>query len=269
MPGHRLPWSRAIATPYGVTLFVKLGLIVPLLLLGAFNFLWVRPRLARDGRALQSLRRTVVGQVVLVVLVLLSVGVLTSLEPGRQAVAQYATEQETMLSFNDHVDDVHITLQVTPGAVGTNKTVLFLHDDSGSPIPTSQVSLRFRYLDADLGEQLSIALPAGEGKYVIENTFLNAAGPWQAELLVIRPDAFDTRANFRFDVTTTPISHSQVTALLSEMGNMLWGVELMLLGFLFGGVAVPLGSKKTHTGVFLLGIGIASLLTGIIVIAVA
>ena len=36
----------ALRTPYGMTLLVKLALVLPLLGLGALNLLWVRPRLA-------------------------------------------------------------------------------------------------------------------------------------------------------------------------------------------------------------------------------
>jgi hypothetical protein len=61
---------EAVATPYGLTLLAKLGLVGLLVFLGALNLLWVRPRLSREEEASRWLQRLLVGEAVLAVLVL-------------------------------------------------------------------------------------------------------------------------------------------------------------------------------------------------------
>jgi putative copper export protein len=78
----------ALRTPYGMTLLVKLALVLPLLGLGALHLLWVRPHLARQDTAGVWLRRGVTVEALLVVLILGAVGCLTSLEPARQVATQ-------------------------------------------------------------------------------------------------------------------------------------------------------------------------------------
>ena len=60
-------WSQvtvpeALATPYGRALIVKIGLVGALLLIAAVNLVWVRPRLAGNGRAAYWLRRLVAAE---------------------------------------------------------------------------------------------------------------------------------------------------------------------------------------------------------------
>jgi putative copper export protein len=56
LTGAYTAWAQvlvlpALRTPYGVTLLIKLALVLPLLGLGALNLLWVRPRLAHVDAA--------------------------------------------------------------------------------------------------------------------------------------------------------------------------------------------------------------------------
>jgi copper transport protein len=254
----------AVATPYGLTLLGKIGLIAPLLLLGALNLLWVRPRLATEARSGQWLRWFVTVEAILAALVLLSVGLLTSLEPARQVASRQMATQEKKLTFRDTAEGVNITLEVGPGEVGLNKVEVSLADLRGSPITnTSDVSLRLKYLNADLGESPATATPIGQGKYILERVLLTVAGPWQAELVVRRPDAFDARTAFRFEVTSRAGIPSAAITPQPRVSKLLWGVELVLLGFLFVGVSVPLGEWRTVTGAGAMGLGIGAVLTGL------
>jgi putative copper export protein len=124
----------ALRTPYGVTLLVKLALVLPLLGLGALNLLWVRPRLARQDTAGHWLRRAVTAEALLLTLILGAVGVLTSLEPARQVASQQGRAPERPLTFQDTVEGVHITLAITPGRVGSNRIVVALTDRRGTPV---------------------------------------------------------------------------------------------------------------------------------------
>jgi copper transport protein len=87
---------RALGTPYGITLLVKVGFVLILAVLGAVNLMWVRPRLADDRQALFVLSKATGAQAVLSVVILLSVGILISLNPARLS---FTSNQITTLGY--------------------------------------------------------------------------------------------------------------------------------------------------------------------------
>lgn len=255
---------EAVATPYGWTLLAKLALIVPLLSLGAVNLLWIRRRLSREDRAGHWLRWLITGEAVLAVLVLLSVGMLTSLEPARQVASRQGIGQKDKLTFQDTVEGADIVLEIEPGRAGHNRFTVFLEDRLGRPIANAtDVTLGLNYLDADLGENTARAQPTGAGKYVLEEGLLSIAGLWQVELVVRRPDAFDARTAFRFEAAPGGASSSNAIMPAANLGSLLLGVELVLLGFLFLTTGIPLGGWRTRGGAAVMGSGMAAALIGI------
>ncbi|MYC39090.1 MAG: hypothetical protein F4X66_19590 [Chloroflexi bacterium] len=98
---------EALNTPYGITLIAKIALVLPLLFLGALNLLWVRPRLRRNTESVGWLRRLLLGEAALAVLILAAVGMLTALEPARQVASRELTESRQSISFSDTVSGGH------------------------------------------------------------------------------------------------------------------------------------------------------------------
>ena len=258
----------ATNTPYGLTLVSKLALIVPLLALGAVNLLWVRPRLATDDKAHRWLKRLVAGEVVLALIVLAAVAMLASLEPARQVASREGIGLEDKLILRDTAEDADIVLEVEPGRVGPNRILVSLEDRLGTPIDNaSDVSLRLTYLDAHLGETRATASPLGGGDYSAEDVLLSIVGPWQVEVVVRRPDAFDARTTLRFEIDSGGASSSSSIAPSPETGKLLWGVELALLGALFLGVGIPLGGWYTRWGKAVMWPGIAAACAGLALMA--
>ena len=258
----------ALATPYGLTLVAKIALVLPLLFLGALNFWWVRPRLARNDDATPWLRRFLLGEALVAVLVLAAVAVLTSLEPARQVAAREGKGVSHSLVFSDTVEGTAMTLEIEPAQVGPNDLSVALRDRLGNPIAnTSEVSLRLSYLDADLGEEVERATAVGDGKFVLEGSQLGIAGPWQAELLVRRPDAFDARTAFRFEVGAAGAGGSASIALSPDTASLFLGAGLALLGMLFMGSALPLGGWFTRAGAGVMVPGAAGFLAGMVLLA--
>ena len=139
-----------------------------------------------------------------------------------------------------------------------------LEDRLGTPIDNaSDVSLRLTYLDADLGETRATAGPLGGGDYSAEDVLLSIAGPWQVEVVVRRPDAFDARTALRFEIDSGGAGSSSSIAPSPETGKLLWGVELALLGALFLGVGIPLGGWYTRWGKAVMWPGIAAACAGL------
>ena len=257
---------EAAATPYGLTLLAKLGLVGLLLSLGVLTLLWVRPRLASQEGAGRWLKRLVFSEVALAVLVVLSVGVLASMEPARQVAARLGIRLEDRLTFQDTAEGADITLEVDPGQVGPNRFTITLRDRLGRPITNAtEVRLDLAYLDADLGTTSLPATSTGPGTYVVDEELLSLAGAWQASLVVRRPDAFDARTAFRFEVVSGGVGGGQITPD-AETGKLLWGVELALLGFLFIAVAVPLGGWWNRRGAVVMGSGLVSFLVGVVLV---
>lgn len=197
---------QSLITPYGLTLLAKVFLTIPLLLLGALNLLRVKPRLRSEEKAGEQMKQLVTAEALLAMLILLSVGFLTSLEPARQATPIHVapgqvTSEQPPLVFHDVAENMHIILQIEPGRVGLNKVEISLLKLSGNPISNAtEVSISFKYLNTDLGENVASTVQIAPGKYVAEEVLFSIAGPWQADLIVRRPDAFDARSSFKFEV---------------------------------------------------------------------
>ena len=246
----------ALSTPYGRTLLVKLALVLPLLGLGALNLLWVRPRLAREDTASLWLRRAVTGEALLMVVILAVVGVLTSLEPARQVLAQRGYGSEQPVTVQDTVEGLHLTLTVTPGRVGPNRLVVALRDRRGTPVRNaSQVELRLEALDADLGARPVLATAHGDGTYVLDDALFSLAGPWHIQLVVRRPDAFDARAAFRVAITAGGARERAALTPPHRLGTLLWGGALFVLGGLFVATGLPLRGRDASTGWLVIGAG--------------
>ncbi len=251
----------ALRTPYGLTLLGKLALFVPLLALGAINLLRLSPKLRRESDAGAKLRRTVTLEALLGLAIILVVGLLTGLEPARQVAARQGVGQERTLTFEDSAEGTEMVLTVEPALTGANDLTVELFDAQGRPIANaSGVTLELTYLGADMG---AITIPLDQGQeetqYVASDVLFSVAGDWQAALVVRRPDAFDARTAFRFDVRA-----GQTLPTSVNTGYILWGIELILLGALFAGVSLPLGGWRTRPGLALATPGALALLAGFV-----
>ena len=255
---------EALASPYGIALRAKVALAVGLLLLGAVNLLWVRPRLAGDDSAAQWLRRLVAAEVVVAVLIVLVVGFLTALEPARQVASREGLGIPGSIEFTESAEGAAIALKIEPGTVGPNRFEVSLADRLGNPIDNaSDVSVRISYLDDDLGEEILQVAPAGAGIYVAEEGRFSISGAWQVELIVRRPDAFDARTGFRFEVGAVG---SGAIAPSPERGQVLLGAGLVVLGVLFLATGMPLGGLFTLRGAGVMTPGVLGLLAGAVLL---
>ena len=257
----------ALNTPYGLTLLAKVAMVVPLLLLGGLNLIWVRPRLAREANAGRWLKRFLAGEAVLALMVLASVGMLTSLEPARQVASREGVGTPASLKFRETVDGASIGLEVRPAAVGPNDITVSMADRLGDPITNAtDVAVRLTYLETDLGEEAVSAVPAGKGDYRLEDVPLSISGAWQAEITVRRPDAFDTRTAFRFETAPFVGASSSTITPSPETAGLLLGAGLVVLGMLFMGSSLPLGGWFTRAGASVMVPGLAGFVVGVAVL---
>ncbi len=259
--------TEALNTPYGITLIAKVALVLPLLLLGSINLLWVRPRLRRDPASAGWLKRLLLGEAALALLVLAAVGMLTSLEPARQVASRELAESRQSLIFSDTVSGDTIQLEVSPGRVGSNDLTVTLTDRLGRSIANAdEVLVRLVFLESDLGDDTLIAAAAGGGVYVRENAQLSIAGVWQAELVVRRPDAFDARTAFRFEALAAGSAGSAAISPSPGTAYLMFGAGLLVLGLLFLAAGLPLGGWFSRSGAGVMTPGLAGVAVGVLLL---
>ena len=253
----------AMQTPYGSALAAKVALIALLLLVAAVNLIWVRPRLRGSDSAAKWLRRTVIAEVVLATLVILVVGFLTALEPARQVASRILAAEPQELTFTDSVEGANITLAIEPARVGQNTFTVKLQDRFGEPIANAtDVRLRVSYLDADFGEEPVPTVNIGNGEYELANATISIAGAYQTELLIQRPDAFDARAAFRFEIDAAGPGGSAAIVPNAARGGLYLGIALGALGVLFLAAGIPMGGWYNRAGALTMACGAAGFIAG-------
>lgn len=266
-------WGALFGTQYGLTLVVKLALVLLLSLGGLVNLLYTRPRLEptrspegpEGGPAL--LARVLRFEVLAAVAVLLAVGALTWVTPGRD---DWALRPHSLV-LERSVEDLHLRVEVSPGGLAPNTYAVRLRDPQG-PVVSAEVELRFAYLEWDFSPEPVTLTDLGNGHYTGEGTQLGIAGWWNLRLLVQRPGAFDTRTafHFRIPVDTKGDPVARLPRLQPTLG---WGTRRSLLVAVLGFLLLGLGwrsrgfSLAVRSGVLLLGATAA--LTGSAVAMVA
>ena len=199
-------------------------------------------------------------------IVLLAVGWLTSMEPARQTAQRTGVYVSDGIQFEDRSDTTIVKLRLLPGVVGQNRLELQIYGESGRPVENAtDVQLTLRFMDADLSENRILAIHQGGGLYVVDDVFLSIAGEWQTEILVMRPDAFDTRTAFRFEARSGA-SGSVTVDLPRHTGRLLFGGQIAVIGMIMLVVGVSLGGWWTRPGVATMLPGVVGLVSGMALI---
>ncbi|MGH2460222.1 MAG: CopD family protein, partial [Chloroflexota bacterium] len=238
--------DNLIDTGYGQALLVKILIILPLVAIAAINHFVIRPGFlvgrrkptavsrarARDAAGL--LKWTVRIEALLAVAVIAAAGVMTSLSPAQQ----FGTASAGPLTLSAPAGDLQTTLTVTPGRPGPNQSVVDVRDASGQVAANvQQVSLRFTYLDSDLGVTQTVLSPSGAGRFTGQTSDLAVAGRWQTEVTVRRPGKDDATAEFGFAVTASGAESLQGAPL--QLG---WNFYVGLLIVVVGALAIARGA---------------------------
>ncbi|TME99850.1 MAG: c-type cytochrome [Chloroflexi bacterium] len=246
-------WEGFIQSAYGLSVTVKIALLVLMMVLAAFNLLIVRPGLARiavsgSSAAASSLARrfafAVRGEVVLGVAVLIAAAVLTGLAPAREELARRSGDlQSGPVDRSVDANGLTARIQINPSVLGVNRMAVQLRGID--PGQVERVQLTMTYLDSELGSQ-PIVLPQSNSApdtWEITSPSLSQAGTWQAELLVRRTGQDDARTAIRF-LVAGPGGTSQPTATTSGAYPLLpsplvsLAYALIGAGVLVAGIAV-------------------------------
>ncbi|MFN8662588.1 MAG: copper resistance protein CopC [Thermomicrobiales bacterium] len=184
------------STPYGQTLLLKLILIVPLLLLGAFNLLVVTRKL-RSARTVERVEgwsghfvTALLAELVVITLLIGVVGVLIGTPPARQVLAQEAGSLRIPLA-GDGQDG---TLIITPGTVGQNHYRLELgtgHEAHLRNPSVTSAALRLELPAQGTGQIDVPLLPSPSGGFEAHGSELSIPGDWNMQVTVTVPGQAD------------------------------------------------------------------------------
>ncbi len=191
-------------TDYGRTLMLKLAIAFPMIMLGAVNILITTPLMRRaadqpsgSSVLVRRFRMLLTGEVVLGVLILLWVGVFTSLPPARFTSTPSGFYQVT------RVDDLTIAFNVDPDRVGMN-TFTATITSAGKPVTDAQsVSLEFTPLSGMMPGSNATLVNQGNGVYSLEGGYFGMPDTWDVKVVVVRQGKFDAYGDFKIDNSAT------------------------------------------------------------------
>ncbi|HYF93034.1 MAG TPA: copper resistance protein CopC [Symbiobacteriaceae bacterium] len=188
---HMPSWQALWTTVYGRALLWKLGLLVPVLALAAYN-------LFRRGQG--RFRLSVRGELVLVMGIFLAAGFLTSLPPaGVELALKQGPFEETATA-----DGFTIGLKITPNRLGFNQATITLLNPEGKPEPGANAGLRLTMLEHDMGTQSIDAREISPGTYGVRDVILGMPGEWQVEVAALTKGGREVRYAFRVKIPSPP-----------------------------------------------------------------
>ena len=180
-------------TAYGRSFLVKMGLLLPLLALGALN-------LRRRGAG--ALGRWVGTELALAAAIFVATGFLTSLPPARVALLQnLGPFQQTQAA-----GPLSVTLRIEPRELGFNSSTITVHNPDGSPLTDASVGLRLTMTTPgmDMGTQNPEGKAVAPGVYAIDQVVLGMSGNWQVQVVVLTARGQEYRINFDVEVPEPP-----------------------------------------------------------------
>lgn len=176
------PFGSHWLSPYGFLLGAKLALLVFLFGLALWNRLWLtKPALAGDLAARSYLRRSIVIEMALVVIILgLVAGWRFTPLPRAYANMPVAITAEPQL-LHLMKGDVMAMVMLSPGSTGPSTFDIQISDATGVPIPVQDVRLTLS--SPALGiEPIKRAAVDLEGAWQVKDLTIPAAGPWEVQI---------------------------------------------------------------------------------------
>jgi len=184
-------WNALFHTSYGRTLVIKVSLVIALVAVGALSRRLVRRHAATDPAKVDGakfprrrLRRTVLVELGIALMVVGVTGVLVNDAPARQAVAQPFSYTFTTLG-------VQVNTIIDPALAGrTNQVHVYVLGSQGTPKAVPELDLSVSLPSQSIGPLTIPLVVSGPGHYAADRFVLPVAGNWILKYTV-RTDAID------------------------------------------------------------------------------
>jgi copper transport protein len=222
-----------LVTAYGQALILKLALALPMIGMGAYNLLVTTPRMRQaalqaegDAGRVQFFRRMLMGEAALGALLLVWVGVFTSLPPAQ------VNAPPSGFTRSLQADDLSMELSIDPGRVGLNTFTLQVNSSSGPVANASEVDLRFTAHSGTIASTDAKLVSVGGGKYTLHGSYLGLPDRWQVTAIVRRPDKFDAYATTTID--TNPAGSGAAASIpLNQLAAIFLAATTLAYAFAF------------------------------------
>lgn len=230
-------------TSYGRWLIVKLAILLPLLAFGAFNMLVVTrrvnaPSTDEAARWSRRFRIAVTVEAVVMILLFVAIGRLTSLQPARSTLAAEGGAIVRELDANGRAG----TLTLTPGTTGPNHYRIELAGDT-LPADTEAV-LRLTLAGQDLGQQEIELTRAAGNAFEGHGSELSIAGDWSITAIVRKIGEFQWQATDSVTVGGEPAPSREPGPAWHFGQESLAGIALIVAAVVGFGVAWNAGRSR-------------------------
>jgi copper transport protein len=170
-------WRGLWETTYGVLLLAKVGLVLPLLALGAYNNRYAVPRLRREVASLAEQRRFLRAAGAELALVIAIVGVTAVLvtEPPAKASVVRKGPYATTTSLGP----LELNFVADPAKAGHNELHFYLLDQSGRPADVAELRVLASLPSQRIGPLRFIARHLAPGHFAVLGVHLAISGDWQ------------------------------------------------------------------------------------------
>lgn len=170
--------SQITSTSYGKLLIAKVVLVGLMVSMGWYGRIVLRGVVG--GEALEYLRRSVLGEAALAVVILAVTSFLSTTVPAREQIAQ--PFDRTV------VDDAQfVNVTVSPARVGANElhvTVTPTATGTGTPDPITEVTVELVLPERDLGPVTVTMVPIAPNHVTADDAVFPVAGTWEVRVSV-------------------------------------------------------------------------------------
>jgi copper transport protein len=213
-------WNALVGTLFGQLVGVKVGLLLVLAGLGAWNRFRSVPAAERSLRGLRRVGRLEIG---VAAVTLVASALLTSLVPPFLVQTAAKEPPPPQLVAQATATAVKATLEVSPGYPGQNRFTLRAYDAKTSRALVGDVTLRFQMPSRPEIEASTLdLLRATDGSYAALGSNLTLIGDWSIMALVRQGD---TSATVPFQVSCKPTPQQLHMMTMGDM-PMVYGLRL-------------------------------------------
>ena len=118
-------------------------------------------------------------------------------QSSQQGMILTSQQNGNISSKSSTVDNVNMTLKITPFNVGQNTFNVTLSDQSGTfPTNIRNVILSFTNQDVGIGPIVATLNKTGEGKFAAQGNYLSQQGNWDIKVTAQRSGAYDLNHTF-------------------------------------------------------------------------
>ncbi|RZN04633.1 copper-binding protein [Bradyrhizobium genosp. SA-3] len=168
--------SALVETRYGLILSIKLALVLVLLALAALNRFHLTPALARDHEAASALKRSILFECAIALIIFAVVASWRFTPPPRSTVP------ETPLAIHIHSDKAMFQVLVSPGKPGVDDFVLQLMTGEGTPLAAKEVTLTLSLPERGIEPMERGASLGPDGYWHVRKVELPFAGRWHVRI---------------------------------------------------------------------------------------